>query len=1220
MLNIFISYSHEDEEWKDALISQVKILGVDSRFSIYSDRLAQPGDAWAAEIEAALKKADVAILLISADYLTSNFIINKEIPVLLELSEKEKLKIIPLIVKPCPWEMVSWLSRLPVFPGDGIPLASSDKYQIQSKLTKLVSKITKFKSKYEIKLSRRAEGENLISYRVTITPTGKENFFEICWFDLSKSTENCFVQAGPDFVAQGMDRWWQNQEGALNIGRELFKFLDGDLRHFQRALAEANKHGIPLYLQLKTPDRTADWPFELLAQAETFLLPQRLHLVRRVSEWTYAKDFIPAARPLKLLFMACSPLYVEPELDFEREEETIFHVTENLPVDMEVEDSGTLEGLRGRLMLDRYDVVHLSGHGGIDKEGQPFFVMEDETGKMIKVTPGKLWQEALIENPPRLLFLSGNRTGEIPGGTAVSTAFSFGHDLLRNYNIPALLAWGGPVGDQQASFAAQVLYRELSRGKSILDAVQRARYELMNAFAGAPSSAWGLLRLLGSGGSMTPMVNVIQKGQPKPRRMIHFYLEQSRVKVLQEGFINRRRQLQHSLWTLNQDLDKIGILLLGTAGLGKSALAGKICERFTSYTLIIVHGIFNAVTLENALKDAFLLGSDEEGKNILGQKKKVADKLVDLCLSCFKEKNYLILLDDFEQNLEGVPQGKPGPLLPETTELLRVLLKYLPFSGKMTQLLVTSRYQFSLEEQGLDLVIERLEFIRLTGFREGEQRKKVRELPHIFQYPDKEVVSQLISAGCGNPRLMEWLDILVGQMIGKEVPELLAAVADKREEFIRAHVLRELVNRGGTGMPVFLGWLCIYRRPTPEQGIEAAAGKAGIINWRELLKGALVLSLVEHDQALQTYAVTPLLREELLAGVAEKKLRDGHEAAFAYYKGVCDPMGDDMDPLLVEEWIYHALACGEEEVAVHQGGRLVTYLRERLAYLESRRVGEWILVEKKQKLITGVDAFLLNELAFTIDALGDYHRAIDYYEQALSIDRVVYGEQHPNVARELNNLGESWKYLGKYNKAIAYYQQALSIDRVVFGEQHPNVARELNNLGETYAYMGEYHKAIEYYQKALTIDRAVVGEQHPNVARELNNLGLAWRELGDTRKAIDYYQKALAIDLAVFGKQHPHVARELNNLGDAWRNLGDPKKAIGYLEQALIIDRAVFGEEHPHVARELNNLGRTYFDLGQRETARGYLTKAYAIYKKFFGDNHPDTKNTAKGLEKCSRY
>jgi tetratricopeptide (TPR) repeat protein len=504
--------------------------------------------------------------------------------------------------------------------------------------------------------------------------------------------------------------------------------------------------------------------------------------------------------------------------------------------------------------------------------------------------------------------------------------------------------------------------------------------------------------------------------------------------------------LQHSLRTLTQDQDKIGVLFLGTAGLGKSTLAGKICERFPGHTLIIIHSIFNTVTLHVALQDAFILARDEEGKHILGQGKKMVDKLADLCISCFKEKNYLILLDDFERNLEGVAQGRPGSLVPEASELLRALLKYLPFSGKMTQLLVTSRCEFYLLEQGLDLVMKRMEKVWLTSFQESEQLKKVRDLKNILDYPNQSLVPQLVSAGCGNPRLMEWLDLLVGQMIGKEVPELLAAAADKKEEFIRVHVLRELMNRGGTGMPGFLGWFCIYRRPVPEQGIESVAGKAGIINRRELLKAALGLSLVEYDQARQTYAVTPLLREELLASLAEKKLRDGHAAAFAYYKGVCEPMGDDMDPLLVEEWIYHALACGEEEVAAHQGGRLVTYLRERLAYLESRRVGGWILAEKKQKLTTGADAFLLNELAFTIDTLGDYRRAIDYYEQALSIDRVVYGEQHPNVARELNNLGEAYFHIGQRETAKGYLEKAHAILLKFFGDGHPQTKAVAKSL------------------------------------------------------------------------------------------------------------------------------------------------------------------------------
>ncbi|NIM14835.1 MAG: tetratricopeptide repeat protein, partial [Candidatus Aminicenantes bacterium] len=51
------------------------------------------------------------------------------------------------------------------------------------------------------------------------------------------------------------------------------------------------------------------------------------------------------------------------------------------------------------------------------------------------------------------------------------------------------------------------------------------------------------------------------------------------------------------------------------------------------------------------------------------------------------------------------------------------------------------------------------------------------------------------------------------------------------------------------------------------------------------------------------------------------------------------------------------------------------------------------------------------------------------------------------MARDLNNLGEAWRVLGEPKKAINYYEQALTIDRNVYGEEHPDVARDLNNQG-----------------------------------------------------------------------------------------------------------------------------------------------------------------------------
>jgi tetratricopeptide (TPR) repeat protein len=1066
-------------------------------------------------------------------------------------------------------------------------------------------------------------------YRVTVEVAKKKDVFTVTWEDTGTNTSETVEVSASDIVPGDVERFRQKPDLHLEIGRKLFGFLDSEKHLLQRAMDEASRRGGPLTLLLCPGDQTADWPFELLARENSFLLPHRLHLVRCVSGWGAEKKVTPQDRPLKLLFMACSALDVHTELDFEREEETIFHVTEKLPVDMEVEDSGSLEGLREQLLREPYDVVHLSGHADIDKEGRPYFIMEDETGYMRKVSPGELWQEALIENPPRLLFLSGCRTGEKPGTAAApetpetpenlesEAAVSFCRELVEKYHVPAVLGWGSSVGDEQATHAEQMLYRELSRGKSITEAVQRARYHLITTFAHNRFPAWPLLRLFAGGESLDAMVKAGQKVKPKPRRMTHVYLEQSRVKVLAEGFVGRRRQIQRSLRALKRDRDKVGVLLLGTAGLGKSCLAGKLCERFKDHTPVIVHGRLNTVTLQKALETAFMVTGDKGGEDILAAEAEMTKKLAKLCASCFKERNYLLLLDDFEQNLAGADKGEPGALLPEAAELAAVLLHYLPFCGKETLLMVTSRYGFSLADDGGGAGMERLETVRLTGFRETEQIKKARELTNILYYRVPSMRMQLLAAGRGNPRLMEWLDVLVGRMARDEVSRLLEAVKDKQEAFIRSHVIRELLQRGGEPMAVFMRWFSIFRIPAGLQGARLVGEKAGLAEWEELLALGLDLSLFEHHQARERYGVTPLLRDELLGGLEEEEVRFCHEAAFDYYKAVCEPMGDDIDPILVEEWIYHALARGEEDVASDKGGDLVKYLRDRLAYLESRRVGEWVLAEKKRELSTEHDAFLLNALAYTLYDLGDHRKAVDYFEQVLSIYKKIHGTEHQYVAVALNNLGEAWGNLGDPKKAVDYHQQALNIDRAVFGEQHPNVARGLNNLGGAWRNLGDPKKAVDYYQQALNIWKKVYGESHPQVAVGMNNLGTAWDDLGDHRKAVDYFEQALNIDRAVFGEQHPKVAIDLNNLGGAWAALGDHRKAVDYYQQALNIDRAVFGEQHPKVAIRLNNLGAAYFSLGQRDTAKGYFEKAHAIFKKFFGDHHPHTKIAAKLLKDC---
>jgi hypothetical protein len=186
----------------------------------------------------------------------------------------------------------------------------------------------------------------------------------------------------------------------------------------------------------------------------------------------------------------------------------------------------------------------------------------------------------------------------------------------------------------------------------------------------------------------------------------------------------------------------------------------------------------------------------------------------------------------------------------------------------MTQLIITSRYGFSLTGQNRDLVGERLEKVILTGFQEPQQLKKLRQLKNMLRYKNGVSPLELMREGKGNPRLMEILDQVVEQKASVEEPQLLQAIKDEREKFIRTHVIRELIEWGGKELENFLRGLSGYNQSVQEQDVENMAEKAGLKNWQELLDRLLDrgirLSLIEHDQAHKRYRVTPLLREDWL--------------------------------------------------------------------------------------------------------------------------------------------------------------------------------------------------------------------------------------------------------------------------------------------------------------------------------------------------------------------
>jgi len=141
---IFISYSHRDEKWKDRLLGHLRILELEGGCDVWDDRRIGGGAEWRGEIEAAIDRSTIAVLLISSDFLTSNFIGKNEVPDFLQRRDKRALHIYPIIIKPCPYEHVPWLKAMQIRPADAKPLSSKSTHLVDKELVSIVREIAQF--------------------------------------------------------------------------------------------------------------------------------------------------------------------------------------------------------------------------------------------------------------------------------------------------------------------------------------------------------------------------------------------------------------------------------------------------------------------------------------------------------------------------------------------------------------------------------------------------------------------------------------------------------------------------------------------------------------------------------------------------------------------------------------------------------------------------------------------------------------------------------------------------------------------------------------------------------------------------------------------------------------------------------------------------------------------------------------------------------------------
>lgn len=140
-MKVFISYSHKDGRWLDRLLVHLKPLERHGIIDPWSDTRIKPGEKWREEIQDSLLSSQVGIILVSADFLASDFIASNELPPLLLRAKQQECLIISIVVGRCLFSQIQALQQFQAANSPDKPLSAMTKDQSEGVLLTVAQRI-----------------------------------------------------------------------------------------------------------------------------------------------------------------------------------------------------------------------------------------------------------------------------------------------------------------------------------------------------------------------------------------------------------------------------------------------------------------------------------------------------------------------------------------------------------------------------------------------------------------------------------------------------------------------------------------------------------------------------------------------------------------------------------------------------------------------------------------------------------------------------------------------------------------------------------------------------------------------------------------------------------------------------------------------------------------------------------------------------------------------
>ncbi|KAK7952895.1 purine and uridine phosphorylase [Apiospora saccharicola] len=283
----------------------------------------------------------------------------------------------------------------------------------------------------------------------------------------------------------------------------------------------------------------------------------------------------------------------------------------------------------------------------------------------------------------------------------------------------------------------------------------------------------------------------------------------------------------------------------------------------------------------------------------------------------------------------------------------------------------------------------------------------------------------------------------------------------------------------------------------------------------------------------------------------------------------------------------------------HKGWRFwVAYIPHGI-HLASLCPDEGNIVEDK--------TYLLHLIGSCQNTLGQYRAMEKTSQEALSLCKRAYGEEHKGTLLAMNEVGVALSIQGRYEEAETIHRRTLALREKVSGKEHQHTLTSMSNLAKALSKQSKYAEAEIMHRETLALKEKVHGKEHTSTLVSMNEVGVALYYQGKHAEAEAIYRETLILEEKVLGREHPETLTTMHNLGQALHSQGHYAEAETILREVLVLREKVLGEEHPQTLEGMHKIGVSLSYQGNHTEAETIHREVLVLRKKILGENDPQT-------------